>query len=569
MPTEIIKDPAHNRRRSLGRIADAWIAHFLVHGPGDVQGRSLRRDDPEGLPLDDEFRGIILDCYALDEEGKRLYDDAHLSRAKGRAKSELAAFIVLFDCLGPSRFAGWADGGEVYEDPWGLGFTYTYKPGEPMGKPISYPFARCMATEELQAGNTYDNIHYNCTEEEAVLSHIPGLNAGLSRIYLPKPLGGEIRPSTAAGAGKDGGKETIVVFDEVHLYTTNELRNMWETVQRNGVKRKDAEPWFLQTTTMFQLGEDSIGERTYDMARKIMSGETLASRLYYNHREAPPDVDFTNPEELKEALREVYGPFADVMDLDKMVSKAYDIRTDIEHFKRYFMNYPAGAYNSWVFEYEWKACEREYDALKPGTKITLGFDGSRKRERGVTDSTALIACRVSDGRLFELLVENEPAGIAGKGWEVPVAKVDAAVHDAFQRYKVVGMYADPAKWESYVAGWEASYGRKAKAKVTGAHPFHYWMTGGRSGIIARAVAKFHSAILQQEVTHAGEASLFAHIVNTRRKATTQGIHMSKEHPQSENKIDAAVAAMLAWNARLDALAAGAMGRTGYIPKKVR
>ena len=45
--------------------------------------------------------------------------------------------------------------------------------------------------------------------------------------------------------------------------------------------------------------------------------------------------------------------------------------------------------------------------------ITLGFDGSRSRARGVTDATALIGCRVSDGHLFEPLphcVWEQPAG---------------------------------------------------------------------------------------------------------------------------------------------------------------
>ncbi|CAO0836172.1 hypothetical protein SMICM17S_07179 [Streptomyces microflavus] len=82
----------------------------------------------------DEYTGFVVDCYAVDDnEGRLLYDSAFFSRPKGCDKSGLGARVGLFEALGPARFAGWAEGGEVYRDPWGLGFEYTYEPGEPMG----------------------------------------------------------------------------------------------------------------------------------------------------------------------------------------------------------------------------------------------------------------------------------------------------------------------------------------------------------------------------------------------------------------------------------------------------
>ena len=86
--------------RSLGWQAVDWIEHFTVHGPGDVQG-----DD---VILDDEFAGFVLDCYAHDAAGRRLYDEAVLSRPKGRAKSELAGFIGVAEALGARVLLGLA-----------------------------------------------------------------------------------------------------------------------------------------------------------------------------------------------------------------------------------------------------------------------------------------------------------------------------------------------------------------------------------------------------------------------------------------------------------------------------
>jgi hypothetical protein len=46
-------------------------------------------------------------------------------------------------------------------------------------------------------------------------------------------------------------------------------------------------------------------------------------------------------------------------------------------------------------------------------------------------------------------------------------------------------------------------------------------------------------------------------LNARRRTGRSGTTIAKEHPDSARKIDAAVAAVLAWQARLDAVAAGA------------
>ncbi|MFD0034842.1 hypothetical protein ACFVJK_42855 [Streptomyces sp. NPDC127172] len=47
--------------------------------------------------------------------------------------------------------------------------------------------------------------------------------------------------------------------------------------------------------------------------------------------------------------------------------------------------------------------------VQPGDRIVLGFDGSRKRARGVTDATALFGYRLSDGHLFTIGVWEQPS----------------------------------------------------------------------------------------------------------------------------------------------------------------
>lgn len=551
---ELVRADEHDRTRSLGWLAVWWIESFCVHGPGDVQGQPVR--------LDDEFTAFVVDVYALDADGKRLYDSAFMSRAKGRAKSELAGFIVLFEAMGPARFSHWAEGGEKYERN---GLLYTYSKGEPVGVEVTAPVIRCLATEEGQAGNTYDNVHYNLTEG-SLGEGLPRDAAGLTRIFLPG--GGEIIPSTASNSSKDGGKETMVVFDETHLYNRPELKRMYQTVRRNLAKRKIAEPWSLETSTMYLPGEKSVAEETHELAKMINEGKTKRQRLLFDHREADADVDLTDEDQVRAGIAEAYGPFAEIMDVNRIVSEIYDPRNDPSDSRRYYFNQPTSARDAWITAPEWNACYVNKTVLS-GEDITLGFDGSRKRARGVTDATALVGCRVSDGHLFEVKVWEQPNGPAGDDWAVPVDEVDYEVTKAFETYNVVGMFADPARWEGYVAKWEAAYGKKLKARASQSNPIAWWLTGNRSYLVVRAVEQFSTAVMDKELTHDGSLALTRHVLNARRRIGRSGITIAKSHPESRDKIDAAISALLAYQARLIALSKGEATRSTFIPRRIR
>lgn len=515
----------------------------------------------------DEVSEFVADCYGLSKTGRLLYDSAFYSRPKGSDKSGLGARLALFEALGPCRFKGFAKGGEVYEDPWGFGFEYEYEPGEPMGRPVKTPYVRCLATEETQTGNVFDSIHFNLSDSDSPLSRIPGIDAGLTRVLLPG--GGQITPSTASSASKDGGKETFVVFDETHLYNTSELRSMYATVTRNMRKRKkNAGTWYLETTTMFAPAEDSIAEKTYLAAEASEAGRTKRQKILYDHRWGECE-DLTDETALRKGIEEAYGDAMAFNDLDGIVDEFYDPRADPSDSRRFFLNSPTETSNAWVASHEWQARLDIEKTVGPQDAITVGFDGSRKRSRGVTDATALIGCRVSDGHVFEIQVWQQPTGAIGDNWEVPVLAVEAKVNETFQKYNVIGMYCDPAKWETKVAEWEARFGRKLKVKATRDHPMHWWMTGGRASKTAQALKEFHGAIVDAEMTHDGSSDLTSHVLNARNRVSPYGLQIGKEHPDSARKIDAAVAATLAWKARLDALAGGWGQRNTYVPRRIR
>jgi len=552
VPRSLVRASAHDRSRSLGWLALAWLEFFVVHGPGDVQGQRVAHGD--------EFSGFIADCYAVGDDGRLLYDSAFLSRPKGSDKSGLGARLALFEALGPCRFDGWAEGGEVYRDPWGLGFVYVYSAGEPLGRHVRTPYVRCMATEEGQTGNVYDSIHYNLTDSDAPLARVPGVDAGLTRVLLPG--GGEVTPSTASSSAKDGGKETFVVFDETHLYNTPELRRMYATVSRNLRKRKrNAGTWFLETTTMFAPGQESVAEATYELAgalqEKAQDGTRrfprLRERLLYDHRWGECD-DLTDEAALRAAIAEAYGEALEWNDPDALVDAFYDTRNDPHDSRRFFLNARTSASDAWLDSAEWAACAKPLESFADDELVTLGFDGSVRE-----DATALVVCRVSDGHLALVDVAGrvgcwERPRDAGPDWQVDREEVDAFVQVAMERWRVLGFYVDPPHWSDYVDRWASAYGPRMRVRASAARPLEWWTN--RPKAMVAALERFHTAVRGRELSHDGGATFTRHVLNARRRVSPAGVLISKEHPGSARKIDCAMAAVLAYECRADAVAAG-------------
>jgi hypothetical protein len=245
------------------------------------------------------------------------------------------------------------------------------------------------------------------------------------------------------------------------------------------------------------------------------------------------------------------------------MAEVMDRGTHPSDARRFYLNQPASADDAWIRQDSWLACLDREKRLEDGDKVTLGFDGSRGRIRGNADASALVAVRVSDGHVEEIGVWQAREG--EDDWEAPEALIDLAVRDCFKKYKVVGMYADPAGWQSHLGAWEQSFGSRLKVKASADHPMHFWSS--KTTIMVRSLAAFSEAVDNGDLSHGGSYRLTQHVLNARRKVTPRvGIQISKEFPDSTNKIDAAVAATLAWTARLDAVAKmpATTGGTGRI-----
>ena len=495
------------------------IEAYMCHGEGDIQGRPAE--------IDDEMRDHVVECYRIDPDtGRRVYNEAVLSRAKGRAKSEVAAWIAVAEAFFPCRFDGWdAD-------------------GQPVARPVTSPLIKCLATEESQAGNTFRTVAYIAGEwgkdtHPEIYGGSTGIRAyqSASAVYLPH--GGEIRACTSGSASKDGGLESHVVVDESHLYVLPELRNMYATVARNMGKRFDADPWMHQTSTAYRPGELSVFEATLTAWRK---GE-LPPSVYVNHREAKGKIDLNDEAHTKAQLRYVYGAAAGRIDMDRKYRDMRDPRicADVSVAARYFLNRPLSTKDSWI---ALDVVERQQDreeVIDPGTPVCLGFDGSLRE-----DATVLIGSRMSDGFLFPIGIWAKPSGAEGAWWEVPRLEVLAAIREAFGRYDVVRLYADPHEWRSDIDTLAGEFGDKRVIP---------WETR-RDLAMAAALDRLHADLSMGQVWHSGDPLMVEHIGNAYVRRRGQMRLVRKENESSSRKIDSLIGCALAYEARADAVAAG-------------
>lgn len=180
---------------------------------------------------------------------------------------------------------------------------------------------------------------------------------------------------------------------------------------------------------------------------------------------------------------------------------------------------------------------------EPGTAICLGFDGS-----DVDDWTALRA-ETRDGFQFTPRYgpDKRPTIWDPSEWEgrVPRDQVNLAVAEVFERFDVSRFYCDPPRWETDVDRWALEHGEDRVIE---------WATY-RSKQMHEALERFITDLATGRMSHDGCPLTALNLANA-RKVTKGADRYIIGKPSQAQKIDAAMATVLAHEAASDARAAG-------------
>lgn len=511
---------------TLGPLVCQFIEQNLVYGPGDLLG--------EPVHLDDEKRAFIWKWYELyppshPQAGRRRFERVCLSLSKGQAKTELAAWIAAAELHhdAPVRFAAWD------------------KRGRPLGQPIRDPYIAMVAYDEEQT----ELLAYGALK--AILEESPiaqDFDIGLERIARRRGDGRAEALSSSPNA-RDGARTTFQHFDETHLMTLPKLKRTHTTMLANISKRQMADGWSLETTTAPEPGAGSVAEETMAYARAVMEGRIKTHNLFFFHRQASETHDLDTEEGARDALLEAYGPTALWANIEAKMNLRQDPQYPRREWMRYFCNMPVRQASRAFDTVQWAKLSKPGYVIPDGALVTLGFDGALYQ-----DATGLVLTEVESGHQHVVGVWERPYGPAGDDWQVPAQEVDDAVAAAFQRWNVWRMYADPPYWQGWVDKWAGQYGKERVVE---------WWTNRRTPM-TRALEAFGTAIQSGALSHDGHEALARHIANAHKHELKQLDEqrrplwlIRKERSDSPNKIDLAMAAVLSWEARNDAIAANA------------
>lgn len=497
MTAALIELPPAMREYAWGTRGDdflEWCAEHLI--------QSVDRFDGVALELEGWQARLMAEALSVREDGTPYWRSAVIVLPRKNGKTTLLAAYALYHLLN-------ADGS---------------------------PEVLLAASSDKQAGRLFDAVvafvrqsptlsaQVHIREWQGEVARVDGLGRILRVASSPKRLHG-YNPS-------------LVIADEVAQWTTPDLMAAWAALTTGSGARSRAQIFTISTAGAAHTRAEGILGRLIDGNEAAGSTEKDGALTISRHHEARTLVynysaDTEDPFDFP-AIRAA-NPATWITDED-LRNAAHSPGLLPSVFLQYHGCVWSQAEDTWLNVDDWRRLADPGRGLIPGEKITLGFDGSR-----VDDSTALVACAFTDPHIVVLAVWERPPGGAGYEWEVPGGEVDAAVAAAFDTYTVIRANFDPPLWQTEVTAWRQEFGATV----------HDWPTVTTK--MANAVEQFRTDSLAARLTHADNPILNKHIANARLKRHRSGYWLEKPRLRGPDHIDAAVAAVLAYAARAEAI----------------
>lgn len=554
--------PADGERfPSLGwQVAD-WMTEFL-----------LAPDSPDKtafVPTLEQLEFLVR-LYEIDSLTlQRVKTRGVISRPRGWGKSPFFAALAAVEAMGPVRCDGFDSDGQPVGIPWVESRT---------------PLVSIAATTEDQTANTFDALIDMLTGSPAEFEY--DLELMMDRVILPR---GMIQVITSSSTSVKGKRSVAAFLDQTETWLpSNGGVKLAQTLRNNATKLNGVT---VESPNAFTEGENSVAEQTARFAEQVRQGRVKDSdavrALLYDHREAPLDTDMDDRDSLIAGLRYAYGDSSDHPEgcvihdppcvpgwspINRIAADFWDTGNDPAVMSADFLNQIGAASDAWVTAPEMRAIVDTTKVISSSEPVTLGFDGSEGRKKGIADSTVLIGYSLTQKHLFKVGVWEQPDGPKGEGWRPPSLEIEQTVAQFMEEHNVVGFYADPsAGWASMVKEWEATFHRRLKAHATSKQEPVKWNQRNVSNT-CDGFAQLLSQIRARAITYDGDPVLTRHFLNARKDRRRSGYVLKKaDDNQDYGKIDATYGAMFAFKAALDAIGAGVlkMRRGRRAPRRIR
>jgi phage terminase large subunit-like protein len=488
-PTWLTPVPEEALAGKRGRLAVEFIEAFGVITKDSVAGR-------QGTPLvlRDWQKELIRHVYAEDDTGNLRHRICLLGLPRKQGKSAVASSLAIYDLL----FG--ANGGEVYS----------------------------VAAEKEQARIVFADAKRMVEANPELLEMVK-----LYRDAIEVPHTSSVyRVLTAENLSKEGLNPTLTVFDELHAQKNRELFDVMSLAM---AARPTAHLIAITTagTRSDSTGQDSIAHTLYQYGQRLARGEEVDPTFFMAWYEAPADSDYREPDTWRIANPGLGAEGAgDLCSLEDFVSSVR--RTPEAEFRTKRLNQWVNSQIGWLPSGAWELCQADFE-LDPDAEYVLGFDGSFSG-----DASVIVGCTYptdeTPARIFMVKAWEKNLNIHDDNWRVDIAEVERTIVEFCQRYpKVREIACDPFRWQRSMA----------VLSELGLPIVEYPSTSPARMI--PACQKFFDAVSDNTLEHDGDPTLARHLDNAVVKQDSRGVRIVKEARNSPRKIDAAVAAVLAFD----------------------
>jgi phage terminase large subunit-like protein len=470
--------------RGDGEFAIEFTEAFGSIGKDGVAGRA-----GQSLVLRPWQRELVRHVYARDADGGLKFRTALIGMPRKNGKSALssAAFGLY------SLIAEGIEGGEVY----------SVAAEKEQARIVFGEAKRMVETSELSELCTLyrDAIFVNSTNS----------------VY---------RVVSAEAYSKEGLNPSRVIMDELHAHKDRTLFDVFQLAMGNRGKLGQ----LIAITTAGQktdmTGQDSIAYYLYQYGKRVASGEVIDPAFFMAWWAASEEADHRDPL-VWQSANPGYDDLVSADDFESAVR-----RTPEPEFRTKRLNQWVSSMNAWLPNGTWQPLVEQRE-LKPDDDIIIGFDGSFNG-----DCTSLVGCTIpkEDEKPYLFMIhtwEKQPEDT--DDWRVNTQEVEDKIIQFCSTHNVKEIACDPYRWQ-----------RSMDAMLEMGLPVIEFPSTSPSRMVS-ACGKFYTSVTEQTLIHDGDPLLERHLSNAVVKIDRIGPRIVKDNRGSPRKIDAAVAAVIAFD----------------------
>jgi phage terminase large subunit-like protein len=329
---------------------------------------------------------------------------------------------------------------------------------------------------------------------------------GTQRIRTPHN-GGEMFPVSSDLAGLQGLDPSLAVVDEIGFLSTASFNAL---VLASGKR---------PSSLVIGIGTPGVDRENALWALRTMTLEGAAPAGFAFTEYAAPDGCALDDRDAWRAGNPALE--AGFLSLDGLeTTRAMSTESEFRIYR--LGQWAESTEGGWLADGDFEACIVPDIAIPRRARVVLAFDGSDR-----LDASALVACSFDERPVLELCGLWELV-------EVDIAAVEDRIRRACKRWDVVAIAFDPYRWRKTMQLLERE----------GLPVVEFPQSSSR---MTPATQRLYVAIKQRAVAHDGQPEMVRHFRNCRVWTDARGTRVRKRSPNSPQKIDIAVASIMAYD----------------------